>query len=64
MGCANSAGASDPPKKMDGRTVCGKHLSSVDDLVDWPFFPPGQDKSLLAKYLTKEVWDEYKDKAD
>ena len=64
MGCSNSSGASDPPpKKVEGRTVCGKHLKTENDLTDWPLFPEGC-KSLVSKYLTEEVWNEYKDQSD
>ena len=61
MGCANSSGTSAPkPKPVDGRTVCGPHLKKADDLKDHPLFPDGT-KSLCCKYLSKEIWDEYKD---
>ena len=42
------------------RTQCGNALNTEDDLTSWPEFPEGT-KSLVCKYLTKEVWDEYKD---
>ena len=69
MGCANSDGTSAPKAKpctlapVEGRTHCGPHLSKPEDLVDWPLFPEGT-KSLCCKYLTKEIWDEYKDLSD
>ena len=45
------------------RTQCGDALKTEDDLTAWPQFPDGT-KSLVCKYLTKEVWDEYKDQKD
>lgn len=64
MGCGNSKGASDPPpKKVEGRTVVGKHLKTDADLTDWPMFPEGC-KSLVSKHLTEEVWNKYKDQSD
>lgn len=69
MGCNSSKDASHAPKltkpaPVEGRTHCGPWLKSVDDLVDWPLFPESQQGSLVAKYLTKEIWDEYKDQKD
>lgn len=68
MGCANSAGSSEPRPKctlapVEGRTHAGPWLSKPEDLVDWPLFPD-DCKSLCAKYLSKEIWDEYKDQVD
>lgn len=34
----------------------GDHLKSVEDLTGFPVFPEGT-KSLLSKYLTREIWD-------
>jgi protein-arginine kinase len=39
-------------------------FKSADELVDWASFFPAGTKSLCAKYLTQEVWDEYKDETD
>jgi len=62
MGCGNSK-ASDPPAKVEGRTVCGSHLKTEADLKDWPMFPENC-KSLVSKHLTEEVWNEHKDAED
>lgn len=35
----------------------GSHLKSSDDLKSFPVFPAGT-KSLLSKFLTKEVWNQ------
>ncbi len=35
---------------------CGAHMKSSKELVGFPKFPAGT-KSLLSKYLTKEVWE-------
>jgi len=53
------------PKKQEAasETVCGSHLGKPEDLVGFPTFPPGT-KSTLAKYLTKDIWEMYKDKTD
>ena len=61
MGCGNSKGVDAPtPKKVDGRTVVGKHLKTDADLVDWPMFPE-DCTSLVSKHLTEDVWNKYKD---
>jgi len=44
-------------------TLCGPHLRSPDDLVEMPYFPGGT-KSLLAKCLTPDIWEQLKDKKD
>jgi len=41
----------------------GDHLGNPDEIAGFPIFPPGT-KSLLAKYLTREMWDKYKDSSD
>ena len=48
---------------LNRRTMCGPQLNSPDDLVHWPEFPEGTT-SLLSKYLTKDIWNKYKDKSD
>jgi len=66
MGCNSSKGVSETSKtgKADaGRTMCGAHLKKPEDLVNWPQFPEG-NKSLCAKYLTKDMWTKYHDKVD
>lgn len=62
MGCNSSKGVSDTKAKA-GRTMCGSHLKSPEDLKSWPQFPDGT-KSLVCKYLTKDIWDKYHDKSD
>lgn len=52
-----------PAPKAADTTLCGSHLGKPEDLVSFPVFPPGTN-SILAKYLTKEVWDKYHDKKD
>ena len=42
---------------------CGSHLENEDCLNSYPVFPAG-NKSLVAKYNTPQVWEEYKDKKD
>ena len=44
--------------------ICGSHLKSPDDLTGFPDFPQGQDKSLLAKFLTPQVWNNLKQTED
>ena len=66
MGCNSSKGVSETQsttKASAGRTMCGDHLKTPEDLVNWPQFPEGT-KSLVCKYLTKEIWDKYHDKKD
>jgi len=68
MGCSNDAGTSAPSQKctlapVEGRTHAGPWLKTPEDLVNWPLFPDGT-KSLCAKYLTEEIWNEYKDQKD
>ena len=70
MGCNSSKGVSETSstsgkaaKGGAGRTMCGTHLKTPEDLVDWPQFPEGT-KSLVSKYLTKDIWDKYHDKSD
>ena len=42
---------------------CGSHLKSPSDLTAFPVFPDGT-KSLLAKHLTKDIWDKLCNKVD
>jgi creatine kinase/arginine kinase len=57
-----------PCKSVDGVHSTAKKVSafkSADELVDFnTFFPAGSTNSLLAKYLTEEIWNEYKDQKD
>ena len=65
MGCAMGEVSEGAPTmdNVNGRTLCGSHLNTPEDLVSWPQFPEGT-KSLLSKHLTKEIWDKYHDKSD
>jgi len=47
---------------VDG-TMMGSHLSSPEDIKGLPYFPTGT-KSLLSKCLSKEIWDQCKDRRD
>lgn len=49
------------PKVEDQKV--GSHLKVVDDLKGFPIFPEGT-KSLLKKYLTKEMFMKHKDEKD
>lgn len=52
------------PKAVDGPDVkCGSHLTTPQDLTGFPVFESGT-KSLLSKYLTKDIWGMYKDSKD
>ena len=44
-------------------TLVGQHLT-IEQLISFPEFPKGEQDSLLCKYLTEAVWDEYKDQVD
>lgn len=61
MGCNSSKGVSETSKA--GACKAGDHLSSPDDLTALPTFPAGT-KSLVCKYLTKDIWNKYHDKSD
>jgi hypothetical protein len=37
---------------------CGPHLKKPEDITGFPEFPAG-NKSLLCKYLTKDVYEKY-----
>jgi hypothetical protein len=48
----------------DGPDVkCGSHLKSPEDLTGYPTFPPGTS-SMITKYLTRDIWNKYKDQKD
>ena len=49
--------------KEADETLCGPHLSSPEELKGMPKFPEGT-KSLLSKFLTKEIWEKIKDAKD
>jgi hypothetical protein len=40
--------------------VCGPNLKTPADITGFPTFPPGT-KSLLSKYLTKDIWNNLQD---
>ena len=42
---------------------CGPHLTKEEMLTGYPVFPEGT-KSLLCKHLSRELWNELKDKKD
>ena len=43
--------------------MMGSHLSDPASITKFPFFPSGT-KSLLSKVLTRDVWEQCKDKKD
>ena len=47
----------------DADVQCGPHLKTPEDLTGYPVFPEGT-KSLLCKFLSRELWNELKDKKD
>lgn len=52
-----------PAPKQEEETLCGAHLGKAEDLVGFPKFPPGT-KSILSKYLTRDIWNKFKDAKD
>ncbi len=59
-----NGGGNYPAKKEEPTGVqCGSGLTSCDDLIAFPIFPV-DTKSLLAKYNTRDVWDQLHDKTD
>ena len=50
-------------KALAKGTIVGTHLKKPEDLVGYPTFPVGT-KSLLAKYLTPQIWEKYQDSVD
>ena len=64
MGCATSQDASETIKIGDDKTTAvGTHLAKPEDIVDFPTFPEGT-KSLLSKHLSRQIWNQLKDKKD
>lgn len=43
--------------------MMGEHLKSPSDIKSYPFFPSGCP-SLLSKVLTRDVWEQCKDRKD
>ena len=58
-GGAKPAAAATPEEEVK----CGPHLTKEEMLTGYPIFPEGT-KSLLCKNLSKELWNELKDKKD
>ena len=64
MGCQSSKDGSEPIKVGDDKTTAvGTHLAKPEDIVDFPTFPEGT-KSLLSKHLSRQVWNQLRDKKD
>lgn len=51
------------PSKPSAPVKAGPHLKKPEDITGFVEFPPGT-KSLLSKYLTKDVYEKYKGKKD
>ncbi len=51
------------PVHVENDVKVGSHLKEPNDLKGFPVFPEGT-KSLLKKYLTKDIWNELKDVKD
>jgi len=47
------------PQAVEGSVTCGAHLKATSDITGYPVFPDGT-KSLIAKYLSEEVYNKYK----
>lgn len=43
--------------------MMGPHLKSPEDIKEFPYFPSGTT-SILSQILTRDVWDQLKDKKD
>lgn len=43
--------------------MCSSKLKKPEDLTGFPVFPSGT-KSLLSKYLTRDIWAQYADQTD
>jgi hypothetical protein len=61
MGCKGSTQPGEPGKKSG--IEAGSHIKKADDITDFPIFPK-DCKSVLSKYLTKGMWNKYKDQKD
>ena len=51
------------PAKAAAPIKAGPHLKKPEDITGFPEFPAGT-KSLLSKYLKKDVYEKYKGKKD
>ena len=60
---AKPAATAAPKAAAPGTVNAGPHLKKPEDITGWPEFPAGT-KSLLCKYLTKDVYEKYKGKKD
>ena len=54
-------GATTASAAAEEEVKAGDHLKKPEDLSGFPVFPEGT-KSLLSKYLSKDIWNELKDK--
>ena len=62
LAAADGAGAAS--SSPAGKEVeAGSHLKKIEDITGFVKFPAGT-KSLLSKYMTKEVFDKYHGKKD
>jgi arginine kinase len=70
MGCSNSSAGSagtpscKRPATVAGRTHCGPFLKTATDLTDFPLFPESHRKSAVARLLSEDDWNKYKDMSD
>ncbi len=56
--------SADPPSTLSSNdVVCGSQLNSWENLTGFPVFPE-DNNSCVARFNTREVWDELKDKKD
>jgi len=62
MGQKFSSQMSDAAQEADGMMM-GSHIVFPSQVTKLPFFPSGT-KSLLSKVLTRDIWDQCKDKKD
>lgn len=60
-GCGSKNSVKEVQKKGDSHITAYK---SADELNEFENLFPAGTKSLLCKCLTKEIWEEYKDKKD
>jgi len=60
---AAAAGGGNAPAAAAGTVKAGPHLKKPEDITGFVEFPEGT-KSLLSKYLTKDVYNKYKGKKD
>jgi hypothetical protein len=63
-GCGSKDGVSDTKKKAGGTVFPQASLKSCDELTNFDDFFHKDSNSALKKCLTKEIWEEYKDKSD